>query len=73
MNLNACVVTHFKEASDLVSDDRINTTLESIESDLKNIRHHLAKSPVVRPKDDIVRLFVSIRSAADSMSRRLGK
>jgi len=73
MNLNACVVTHFKEASDLVSDDRINTTLESIESDLKNIWHHLAKSPVVRPKDDIVRLFVSIRSAADSMSRRLGK
>lgn len=74
MDLASRVLTKFKAASDgPVSDDRINAAIRTIEEDLKNIKHHLAKSPVVRPKDDIIRLFISIRSAADTMSRRLGK
>jgi len=54
-----------------VPDGRMKGVLDTIEKNVKDIRHHLTKAEESRPNDDIALLFNEIRSACSTMVRRL--
>ena len=61
-----------KTASEMPSKGRLEGVLDSIEKNIKDIRHHLGKAEDTTPYDDIATLLHSIQTAARVMERRLG-
>lgn len=54
-------------------DARVEESLQSIEQDIKNIRHHLTKQGPKRPLEDMGTLFQDISSISMTMYRRIDR
>jgi len=54
-------------------DARVEESLQSIEQDIKNIRHHLHKPGPKRPLEDMGTLFQDISSISMTMYRRIDR